>query len=40
MGPGFIAFADKKIAEKFIKGFGGGLLDYPDALQKVRQGFK
>jgi nitrous oxide reductase accessory protein NosL len=40
MGPGFIAFADKKTAENFIKGFEGELLDYPSALKRVRQGFK
>jgi len=40
MGPGFIAFADKKTAEKFIKAFEGELLDYPGALQTVRRGFK
>lgn len=40
MGPGFIAFGDKKIAEKFIRGFGGELLDFHAALNKVREGFK
>ncbi len=40
MGPGFIAFGDKKITEKFIRGFGGELLDFQGALDKVRRGFK
>jgi len=40
MGPGFIAFGDKTIAEKFIRGFGGELLDFQSALDKVRRGFK
>lgn len=40
MSPGFIAFADKKTAEKFIQAFGGELLDFHASLDKVQGGFK
>ena len=40
MGPGFIAFASQEQAEKFVKGFGGQLLDWQQALATVQGGFK
>ena len=38
MSPGFIGFADKARAEQFIKGFGGELVSYQQALEKARTG--
>jgi len=37
MAPGFIAFATKKNAEKFAKGFGGKVVTYEEALE-IRKG--
>jgi len=38
MAPGLIGFRDKIKAEKFIKGFGGELLNYQQALAKAKAG--
>ena len=35
MAPGFIAFASKDNAQKFIKAFGGQLMNYKDALAQA-----
>ena len=40
MGPGLIGFSGKSQAEKFIKGFGGELLNYQQSVEKVKSGFK
>jgi len=40
MAPGLIGFADKSQAEKFIKGFGGELLTYQQALEKASTGYR
>lgn len=38
MAPGLIGFRDKSRAEQFIKGFGGELLNYQQALEKAKAG--
>lgn len=38
MAPGLIGFRDKTRAEQFIKGFGGELLNYQQALDKAKAG--
>lgn len=38
MAPGLIGFRDKSRAEQFIKGFGGELLNYQQALDKAKAG--
>lgn len=40
MGPGLIGFANKSRAEQFIKGFGGELVNYQQALDKAQKGFR
>jgi len=40
MAPGLIGFADKSQAENFIKGFGGELLTYQQALEKASKGYR
>ena len=40
MAPGLIGFSDKSQAEKFIKGFGGELLTYQQALEKAGKGYR
>jgi len=40
MAPGFIGFADRDRAEQFIKGFGGELVDYQQALEKTKAGLR
>lgn len=40
MSPGLIGFVDKSLAEKFIKGFGGELLSYQQALDKAKTGYR
>ena len=35
MAPGFIAFTSKENAQRFIKGFGGQLMNYKDALAQA-----
>ncbi len=38
MAPGLIGFRDKSRAEQFIKGFGGELINYQQALEKAKAG--
>ena len=40
MSPGLIGFADKSRAEQFIKGFGGELITYQQALEKAAKGYR
>ena len=40
MSPGLLGFARKSQAEKFIKGFGGELLTYQQALDKAVTGYR
>ena len=40
MSPGLIGFANKSHAEKFIKGFGGELITYRQALEKAGKGYR
>ena len=40
MAPGFIAFRKRVNAEKFVKGFGGLVLTYKEALEVWKQQMK
>ncbi|MEN8189107.1 MAG: nitrous oxide reductase accessory protein NosL [Thermodesulfobacteriota bacterium] len=40
MAPGLIGFWKKSEAEKFIKGFGGELLEYDQALARAQKGYR
>ena len=40
MAPGLIGFADKFQAENFIKGYGGELISYEQALEKASKGYR
>ena len=40
MGPGFIAFASRDHANRFVTGFGGKVVNWQQALDIVKKGFK
>jgi len=40
MGPGFIAFASRDHADRFVKGFNGKVLTFQQSLHTVQGGFK
>ncbi len=40
MSPGFIAFASRDHADRFVKGFGGTVLNLQQALDTIKGGFK
>lgn len=40
MSPGFIAFSSEKNARNFVKGFGGKVLSFDQAMQVVTAGFQ
>ena len=40
MSPGFIAFSSKEHASRFVKGFGGKVVNFTQAMEIVQNGFK